>query len=76
MTHMEKLLDWFASQSTITPEQAVSELRNFRLADTVFNLREEGHEIVTEMVERKRQDGRTVRWARYHYVAAPSKVAA
>lgn len=76
MTHKDELLDWFAESKAITPAEAVQEMRNFRLADTVYNLRQDGHTITTEMVERTRKDGRTVRWARYHYVSGPSEAVA
>ena len=75
LAHTDLLLRWFDEVSlSITPAQAVAELDNFRLADTVFNLRGMGYEIETEMVERVRFDGRTVRHARYHFRAAPPPV--
>lgn len=71
MTHKDELLAWFRRGLSITPAEAVDQWRNYRLADTVYQLREDGHEIHTEIMERTNDDGRRVKWARYVYISGP-----
>ena len=71
MTHKDELLAWFKRGLTITPAEAVERWDNYRLADTVYNLRQDGHMIHTETMERINDDGRRITWARYHYISGP-----
>jgi hypothetical protein len=71
MTHKEHLLSWFRRGLSITPAEAVDQWRNYRLADTVYQLRQDGHCIHTELMERTNDDGRKVVWARYSYISGP-----
>lgn len=71
MTHKDELLAWFRRGLSITPAEAVDRFRNYRLSDTVYRLRQEGHHIHTEMMERINDDGRRIVWARYHYISGP-----
>jgi hypothetical protein len=67
MKHTERLLQWFTLRSTITPLQALRELGIYRLGARVFDLREAGHDIHTELMEVHNAHGGTSRIARYHY---------
>jgi hypothetical protein len=71
MTHKEHLLSWFRRGLSITPAEAVDRWNNYRLADTVYQLRQDGHCIHTELMERTNDDGRKVVWARYSYISGP-----
>ncbi len=71
MTHKEELLAWFKRGLTITPAEAVDRWNNYRLADTVYQLRQDGHMIHTETMERINADGRRVTWARYSWIGEP-----
>ena len=76
MTHKEHLLSWFRRGLSITPAEAVDQWNNYRLADTVYSLRQDGHLIHTELMERINADGRRVTWARYSYISGPNGEAA
>lgn len=71
MPHKDELLAWFRRGLSITPAEAVDQFSNYRLADTVFNLREDGHRIDTELMIRRNDFGRTIRYAKYHYIHGP-----
>lgn len=71
MTHKAQLLAWFRRGLSITPAEAVNQWNNYRLADTVYQLREDGHNIRTETMERINSEGRRVTYARYHWIAGP-----
>ena len=71
MTHKDKLLSWFRRGLSITPAEAVDQWSNYRLADTVYQLRQDGHQINTQTMERINEDGRRVTWARYTYQCGP-----
>lgn len=67
MKHTERLLEWFSRNRTITPLEALSSLGIYRLGARVFDLREAGHNIHTELMETSNAHGGTSRVARYHY---------
>ena len=71
MTHKTELLAWFRRGLSITPAEAVDRFNNYRLADTVYQLRRDGHCINTQTMERINDEGRRVIWARYSYVCGP-----
>ena len=71
MTHKTELLAWFRRGLSITPAEAVDRFNNYRLADTVYQLREAGHNIRTETMERINDEGRRVTFARYHWISGP-----
>jgi len=58
------ILDALRSGRSLTPHDALREYKCFRLAARVYDLRKEGHNIVT-MWER----GANKRWARYVLLA-------
>ena len=65
--HREKLLDWFTHRSTITPAEAWADLGIYRLGARVYELRQDGHDIHTELMTVTGRDGTTSHPARYHY---------
>lgn len=50
----------------ITGQDALLKLGLYRLSGEIFELRNEGHDIKTEMMEREEEDGSTTRYARYY----------
>lgn len=74
-THQSsRILAWLASGKSITPLEALSEFGCFRLGARIWELKQEGHEIATEMVEVVTADGGKTRVARYTMI--PGRVAA
>lgn len=71
MTHKAELLAWFKRGLSITPAEAVDRLNNYRLADTVYQLRMDGHQIHTDIMERTNDEGRRVTYTRYSYISGP-----
>lgn len=76
MTHKTELLAWFRRGLSITPAEAVDQWRNYRLADTVYRLREDGYNIRTEIMEGTSRAGHPIRFARYHFISGPKGEAA
>lgn len=62
------VLDWFTRRKTITPLEAIKDLGVLRLGARIFELREAGHDIHTEMMPVPNRQGGTSRVARYHYL--------
>ena len=71
MKQCERLLDWFTRRKTITPMEAQRDLGIGRLGARVFDLREAGHDIHTELMSAPNRFGETTRPARYHYRGKP-----
>ena len=53
---------------SITPMQAFADLGITKLATRIGELKKEGYEFHTEMVESKNRFGKTTRYARYSLV--------
>ncbi len=53
LTQNQRILDYLKSGKTLTPLVALEKFGCFRLSARIFNLREEGHAIITENVTRK-----------------------
>ena len=53
LTQNQRILDYLKSGKTLTPLVALKKFGCFRLSARIFNLREEGHAIITENVTRK-----------------------
>lgn len=68
MSDKEKLLEWLRSGRTITPLEAMNELGCYRLGARIWDLRREGHTIITEMVETHDRHGERCRFARYKMI--------
>lgn len=73
MSDKNKVLEWLKSGRPITPIEALSELGCYRLGARVFELRQEGHNIVTEMVETTDRNGEKCRFAKYRLVERPKQ---
>lgn len=65
MTQRTKILKHLQDYGTITALQAMESYRCFRLAAVIFNLREEGNLITTDMIHYKDVEGENVRYAKY-----------
>ena len=50
----------------ITGQEALLKLGLYRLSVEIHELRKEGHNIQTEMMEREEEDGSITRYARYY----------
>ena len=66
MTQKKTVLEHL-KHGSITQKTAIDRYRIYRLADVIFKLRGEGHNIATEPVTVKTQY-RNSRFARYHLV--------
>ena len=53
LTQNQRILDYLKSGKTLTPLIALEKFGCFRLSARIFNLREEGHAIITKNVTRK-----------------------
>lgn len=63
-TQKQIVLEILKSGETLTPMDGF-ELGITRLAAVVFELREDGHDIITETVHAKNRRGRAITYARY-----------
>lgn len=73
MTHSrpnqaQKILDYMRKHGSITGVQAYENFRCMRLPARIFELKEQGHNIITENVSFKSADGETDRYAKYTLV--------
>ena len=70
MTQRERLLDCLrhVGEHGITPMDAWQNLGIYRLGARIHDLRNEGHEIVSERVDVNNRFGETCRVARYRLV--------
>jgi|TARA_R100000149_G_scaffold382_2_gene106 cell division FtsZ-interacting protein ZapD len=59
-----RVLNHLKQNRTITSWEAITQYRATRLSAIILNLKQQGHNIITEM--EKGQDG--VRYARYHFI--------
>lgn len=57
----------------ITQMQAVELFQAYRLSGVIFNLKEQGYVIETDILEGKTQDNRPTRYARYRLISKPVK---
>ena len=53
LTQNQRILEYLKSGKTLTPLIALEKFGCFRLSARIFNLREEGHAIITKNVTRK-----------------------
>jgi len=63
-----EILAWLQTGKPITPEDAIKKMKNtcYRLGARIFNLKEQGHNIRTEMVQHiNKVTGAKKRFARY-----------
>lgn len=73
MTHSrpnqaQKILDYMRKHGGITQMEAVDKLRCYRLSARIFELKEQGHNIISDRVQFKNEDGETDSFVRYTLV--------
>lgn len=64
-TQTQRLIKYLAENESINPLKAWSELGIYRLSDTVFRLRNEGYNILTEKLTVKNKFGENCTVANY-----------
>ena len=70
-----EILEWLQSGKGITPIDAMFKLKNkcMRLGARIWDLKKEGHDIQTEMVEQiNKQTGKKKKFARYFIGKSPT----
>lgn len=67
-TQNKELLEYLQDHGSITPLEALSKLGIYRLSARIFDLRQDGHRIETNMVEEKDRRGRRCRVSVYTYL--------
>ena len=65
MTQKEMILQHLKTSGSITPGVALEEYGCFRLSARIADLKDDGHEIITDMITRQNRFGKKVRFARY-----------
>lgn len=68
MTQNEMILKYLKSHKGITPAQAYEKFGCLRLSGRIFDLREQGHKITTNIIEVKGRNGNTCRVAQYKLI--------
>lgn len=66
MSDKDKVLSYLMANKSITALRALSSCGTMRLSARIWDLRRDGHDISTEMVYGKNDDGTQYRYARYH----------
>jgi len=61
----ERVLDAMRGYGTISPWYAFNTLGNTRLAATIFELKKDGHDISSEMVNGTNKFGDAIKYAQY-----------
>ena len=65
MSHKERTINWLKKNKGITSLDAFKELGNTRLSATIFELREDGWNIITTYESKPNRFGEETRYARY-----------
>jgi hypothetical protein len=66
-TQNERILDYIEQFGSITQIQALQDLGCMRLASRISDLRKQGHDIVSELIEVKNRYGEICHIKRYSY---------
>lgn len=64
-THARLILEHLIKYGSITPIEAMAEYGCMRLGARIWDLRDDGIEIETEMVKGKNRFGKAIRYAKY-----------
>tara|TARA_R110000744_G_scaffold7534_1_gene26040 strand:+ start:2021 stop:2284 length:264 start_codon:yes stop_codon:yes gene_type:complete len=64
-THKTRCLEYMKEHDSITSLQAIQDLGNTRLAQTIFQLKGDGHEITTQTIEVGNRWGGTTHVTKY-----------
>jgi hypothetical protein len=65
ITQQDRIINYLNDYCTITPLQAMRDLGCYRLSARIFDLKENGYNIDTKMVEVKNRYGGTTKVAEY-----------
>jgi hypothetical protein len=68
MTQTQRILEYLNEYKQITPLEAMRDLGIYRLASRIYDLKEQGYNIHTEMVDVKNRYGSTTKVASYRLV--------
>jgi len=66
-TQTDNVLWWLQHVGSLTSWDAIEHFKATRLADIVYRLRKQGYNIVTVKEERKDENGKVKKHARYYY---------
>ena len=72
MTQAEMVLDYIQKNGSIDPLRAFTDLGILRLGTRIFDLRAEGHHIITETKTKRGQNGNKT-WAEYKIKPLPGE---
>lgn len=61
----KRILEYLRNHKSITPIDALASIGCFRLSARIKDLRDEGYNILTEMVTEENEKGEVKRYARY-----------
>lgn len=65
-TQAQRILDYMQThRKGITPIEALNKFGCFRLSGRIFELREMGYDVVTDIETKTNENGETKRYARY-----------
>lgn len=64
-TNKTRVIKYLKNYGSITPIQAINDLGNTRLSATIFELKDLGWSIETELIKVKNRFGRTTNVAKY-----------
>ena len=67
--HCKQILKWLETHDSITQDEAIEAFRCYRLSARIFDLRQRGIDIKTDMVYSTDDNGYPMRYARYRKVA-------
>ena len=65
MTQNEAVLSYMRRHGSITPLDAINDLGILRLGARIWDLRHDGHRILSELVHTANRHGEPVKYARY-----------
>ena len=65
MSDKIRVLEYLRAHGAITPMEALDSFGCYRIGARIWDLRHDGHDITTEMVEGKDRNGDPMRYAKY-----------
>ena len=65
MTHNEKVLKYLKLYGSITPQEALTSFGCMRLSARIYELRQQGHFIISESARGLNRNGEPVTFTRY-----------
>ena len=64
----QKILEYMRKHGSITQKEAVGKFNCYRLSARIFELKEQGHNIISDRVPFKSEDGEADNFVRYTLV--------